>query len=207
MIVLLFFMPRHREFEPEVALDRAVELFWQKGFFDSSMDDLVSQTGVSRKGLYSVFGNKRELFLAALNRYQQTFGRELFAPLRVEEASLENLQQFFQIIGQVAVSDHGHLGCFVCNTAIDLAPHDPEIQRNVLNYFNWMQRQFTRVLTHAVQAGELPPDFEVDHYACFLVGTFEGVVVLARAKADTTFIDSLLRAAAGGLGLTWEAPS
>ncbi|MDJ0706594.1 MAG: TetR/AcrR family transcriptional regulator [Leptolyngbyaceae cyanobacterium MO_188.B28] len=200
-------MPRVREFDPEEALDKAVDLFWRKGFCDSSMDALVTQTGVSRKGLYSVFGNKRDLFLAALNRYQQTFGREFFAPLMAEGAGLEDLYQFFQMMAQLAASEQGRLGCFVCNTAIDLAPHDAEIQHNVLNYYDWMQRLFSRVLRNAVKRGELSLDFEVDPYARFLVGAFEGIVVLARAGADSSFIDALLKTAVEGLGLTWKGRS
>ncbi len=55
-------MARTQEFDPNEALDRAVALFWKKGFFDSSMDDLVKATGVSRYGIYGTFGNKREFF-------------------------------------------------------------------------------------------------------------------------------------------------
>ncbi len=197
-------MPRHREFEPEEALDRAVELFWQRGFFDSSMDALVGQTGVSRRGLYSVFGNKHDLFLAALNRYQQTFGREMFAPLLEEDASLGHLHQFLENVAHMAASEQGQLGCFVCNTAIDLGPHDADIQRNVLNYFDWMKCQFARVLKNAIKAKELSSDFDVDHYARFLVGVFEGVVVLARVQAELGFIYALLRTAAEELGLSWK---
>ncbi|NET50664.1 MAG: TetR/AcrR family transcriptional regulator [Merismopedia sp. SIO2A8] len=196
-------MPRHREFEPEEALEKAVELFWQKGFFDSSMDDLVNQTGVSRRGLYAVFGNKRGLFVAALNYYQQTFGKQLFAPLLNGDAGLEALHHFLKGIAQLANSSQRRLGCFVCNTAIDLTLQDAEIQRNVLNYFDWMHGLFAKALQHAIHRGDLPPEFGVNHYAQFLVGTFEGAVVMARAGANITFIDALLKTAATGLGLPW----
>lgn len=96
------------------------------------------------------------------------------------------------------------MGCFVCNTAIDLAPQDPEVQRNVLNYFDWMRCSFAKALQRAIQQGDLSPDFDIDHYAQFLVGTFEGVVVMARAGANITFIDALLKTASTGLGLPWE---
>ena len=197
-------MSRHREFEPEEALERAVNLFWQKGFFDSSMDDLVHQTGVSRRGLYSVFGNKRGLFVASLNHYQQTIGKQLFEPLLDDEAGLDALHQFLKAIAQLSNS---RLGCFVCNTAIELAPQDPEIQRNVLNYFNWMYNVFAKVLQCAIDQGDLPAEFDVEHYAQFLVGTFEGIVVMARAGANITFIDALLKTAAVGLSLSWEDAS
>ncbi|NER84428.1 MAG: TetR/AcrR family transcriptional regulator [Leptolyngbya sp. SIO1D8] len=197
-------MPRHREFEPEGALERSVNLFWQKGFFDSSMDDLVHQTGVSRRGLYSVFGNKRGLFIASLNHYQQTIGKQLFMPLLIEDAGLDSLHQFLKTIAQLSNSDESRFGCFVCNTAIELAPQDPEIQRNVLNYFNWMYNVFAKALQRAIEQGDLPIEFDIEHYAQFLVGTFEGVVVMARAGANFTFINAFLKTAAAGLGLSWE---
>lgn len=67
-----------------------------------------------------------------------------------------------------------------------------------------MRCSFAKALQRAIQQGDLSPDFDIDHYAQFLVGTFEGVVVMARAGANITFIDALLKTASTGLGLPWE---
>ncbi len=69
-------MSRARSFDTDVALDKAMRLFWRKGYLDTSIDDLVSETGVGRSGLYGTFGGKRDLFFAALTRY-----RNLIHPL------------------------------------------------------------------------------------------------------------------------------
>ena len=57
-------MSRTTEFEPNVALEQAVDVFWDKGYFDTSMDDLIKSMGVARYGVYNTWGNKHELFLA-----------------------------------------------------------------------------------------------------------------------------------------------
>ena len=64
-------MTRTSEFEPNVALQRAVDVFWDKGYFDTSMVDLVNAMGVARYGLYGTWGNKRELFKAVLEKYDE----------------------------------------------------------------------------------------------------------------------------------------
>ncbi|MEM8839406.1 MAG: helix-turn-helix domain-containing protein, partial [Pseudomonadota bacterium] len=74
-------MPRPREFNPDDALDAAMRVFWAKGFAETSYDDLVLGTGVSRKSLYSVFGDKHMLFIAALQRYRAKIVPDLFRAL------------------------------------------------------------------------------------------------------------------------------
>ena len=63
-------MPRTKEFDPEVALERAMELFWRRGYATTSVADLVAHLGVARASLYSTFGTKHDLYVAALERYK-----------------------------------------------------------------------------------------------------------------------------------------
>ena len=71
-------MARQKEFDREEALDRAMAAFWSKGYAATSIEDLVAHMGIQRGSLYGTFGDKRRLFLAALDRYQRVVARELF---------------------------------------------------------------------------------------------------------------------------------
>ena len=88
-------MVRTREFDPASALSKAVELFAAKGYSETSMEDIVQATGVSRYGLYGTFGNKRELFEQALERHAENLGKQAFLRLLDPDASLEHIQRIF----------------------------------------------------------------------------------------------------------------
>src|SRR5207249_2480008 len=60
---------RPRTFDPNLALDRALEVFWRKGYEGASLSDLTKATGINRPSLYAAFGNKENLFRLALDRY------------------------------------------------------------------------------------------------------------------------------------------
>ncbi|MDX1556528.1 MAG: helix-turn-helix domain-containing protein, partial [Xanthomonadales bacterium] len=85
-------MVRTREFDPATALSKAVELFSAKGYSDTSMDDIVRATGVSRYGIYGTFGNKRELFEEALEKYADSMGRKSYLRLLEPDASLDHIR-------------------------------------------------------------------------------------------------------------------
>ena len=74
-------MVRTREFDPTAALDGAMQVFAARGYSNTSIDDVVKATGVSRYGLYGTFGNKRELFEQALEKYTEQMGKASFLRL------------------------------------------------------------------------------------------------------------------------------
>ena len=88
-------MVRTRTFDPGAALTQVVELFSSKGYSETSMEDIVRATGVSRYGLYGTFGNKRELFERALERYADGMGKQSFLRLLEPDASLDHIRSIF----------------------------------------------------------------------------------------------------------------
>jgi len=174
-------MARTQEFDPNEALDRAVALFWKKGFFDSSMDDLVKATGVSRYGIYGTFGNKREFFKASLRSYADRIVSHMQRPLRKRDASLAEIQEYFAKLLQLAGSDRGRLGCLICNTATEVAPHDEDVGRAVRAVFDEYSRVFKRALRNAQARGEIGKDRDISALAWYLTGVMQGMAVMARA--------------------------
>ena len=75
-------MPRVREFDPQTILADATQIFWRNGYADTSIEVIVSQTGVSRYGLYGTFGNEKELLIAAIRHYDETMNQLLMASLQ-----------------------------------------------------------------------------------------------------------------------------
>jgi TetR/AcrR family transcriptional repressor of nem operon len=179
-------MAREREFDPTQALDRAVALFWERGYSETSMEDLVDSTGVSRYGIYGTFGNKRELFIAALRRYAHIMAVDTRPELFRPDAGLADLKGFFMAMLERAVGPEAQRGCMICNTAIEIAPHDENIAEAVRGLFDELTSVFTTALTNARAAGDIGKTLDPKSTAEVLVGMLQGAAVLARTGTSKT---------------------
>src|SRR5512135_480080 len=117
-------MARPREFDPDTALERAMHVFWAKGYESTSLDDLCDATGLSRSSLYAAFGDKHDLLLATLDHYEEQAAARMRAalarPLPLREALAAMLGE---MIDQI-VAGPGRRGCFVGNCAAEIARGD-----------------------------------------------------------------------------------
>ncbi|MBE9049652.1 TetR/AcrR family transcriptional regulator [Nostocales cyanobacterium LEGE 11386] len=188
-------MPRHKEFDPETCLDQVMHLFWQKGYQDTSMADLVQHSGVQRYGLYETFGGKQQLFQLALNWYLNTVIAQRLAMFERNqpEPSLTEIKQFF---GQfIADLDHpsSFLGCLMCNTAVEVASHDETVVSMVQQYFERLRRGFARALNRARQNGEIAENTDIPQVTEFLVGSVLGLTTYARSPAPRKDVQTYVR--------------
>lgn len=188
-------MPRNKEFEPEVVLEKAMGVFWRRGYFDTSVDELVQQVGVSRYGLYATFGNKHGLFLASLDRYQDTFVAQLLEGLESSNASLAQIQDYFSNFIEMCKTERGKWGCFMCNTATEMAAQDGQVAEKIDRYFQRLTKAFRKALTNAHQHNEIKSDINVDDYAKYLTGVTLGLCVYARSQVAPEAIASYVRVA------------
>jgi len=181
-------MARNREFDPKAALEKAMKLFWKKGYTDTSIDDLVETTGVSRYGLYGEFGSKRELFLASLDHYQDTAVKEYFGIVEQPGAGLREIRAYCEKLVDIYSQPAGKLGCLVCNTATDIAPHDKGVEKKVKFAIERMTAGFGLALKNAKKRGEVRNDLDIKQAADFLTGTLLGASVMARSGAGKQMI-------------------
>ena len=185
-------MVRTRAFDPSAALSRAVELFSSRGYSDTSMDDLVKATGVSRYGLYGTFGNKRELFEQALEKYADNMGRKSFLRLLEPDASLEHIRRIFDERIDDMCSGGERRGCMLSHTAIQLAPHDREIEEVIQKFMKRMSKVFSIGLEHARDKGEVPDELDLREAGQFLTGALFGLSVLAHAGFPRPVLDGFV---------------
>lgn len=188
-------MPRVREFSPDEALDKAMRLFWQKGYADTSVRDLVEHTGVAHAGLYSTFGGKRELYQAALKHYDATYGNMLFGPLEVPTSGRAEIEHLFEfILGAVKHKRYGN-GCLMANTAVEFGNEADDVLKSAKKNIERMATAFQGALERARERGEVAKDLDPVAVASFLASTFHGVSVLARSKAPYKRIEQSVRTA------------
>ncbi|MFA6177132.1 MAG: helix-turn-helix domain-containing protein [Phycisphaerae bacterium] len=188
-------MARIREFDPDVALDKAMKVFWRKGYANTSIEDLVSATGVSRYGLYDEFENKHGLFLAALDRYQDGVLGMLFGIVERPGASLVDIRDYFAKLVELSSSESGKLGCLMAACASEVAPHDKRTANKVEKYRVRLHLGFRNALSNAKVAGELPAHFNVVPVADFLTGVMQGLSVMARSNAKPKMMANVVEIA------------
>lgn len=173
-------MVRTRTFDPSAALSTAVDLFSSKGYSDTSMDDIVRATGVSRYGLYGTFGNKRELFEQALDRYAEGMGKQSFLRLLEPDVSLSHIRTIFdERVADMCCTEE-RKGCLFIHTAMQLAPDDEELRGVLKTFMKRMSKAFEVGLESAKEKGEVRADLDLRAAGQLLTSTMLGLVVLGR---------------------------
>jgi TetR/AcrR family transcriptional repressor of nem operon len=172
-------MPRQREFNPDHALQTAISLFWEKGFYDTSVDEVVKRSGVAKYGIYGTFGTKRELFKKVLTRYAQDRRKDIQAPIRKPGASLPEVMEFFNALPtRLTKKDYQH-GCLINNTGVELGMRDSEFSGFVKDFFAETTRVMKQCLRRAVEDSQLDESVDVGLLASYLVIEFRAALMLA----------------------------
>ena len=191
-------MARPKAFDPEEILQRATALFWRKGYEATSVADLVEALGINRGSLYGTFKDKHALFLAALERYDE---REIGATVRhlrnTPGPGRERIQSLFDNIIRGIEERGDRRGCLICNTAVELAATDSEVEQHVKRSHERLTGAFSVAL--AADPGYPTEPERRDRRAHFLTATFMGVHVMAKAGATPDTLRGIVRIAMRGL--------
>lgn len=193
-------MGRPREFDPEIALDKAMRLFWTKGYHDTSIRDLVEHTGVNYYGLYDQFESKHGLFLAALDRYGAMVMSEIAAGLKERPGGLNAIRRAFDRLLTFVTSENGKAGCMMCNTAAELAPHDAAAAKRVRHNMKRLKTAFAGALSEAKTEGKIVANADVDTLGEYLATTALSVGLLVRAGMSRAHVERHIATALSALG-------
>lgn len=173
-------MGRVKEFDPDVALDRAMELFWQRGYEATSTADLVTRLGIARASLYAAFGSKHELYLRALDRYLRLRDPAIVETLSRPGPALPAVRDLIR--GYVDEATREARGCFVVNAAVERMA-EPSVAARVRSSWDTLEVALTSALFRAKAQGELADGVEPTALARFVVVFLQGVRVLGRDDA------------------------
>ena len=176
-------MPRPREFDPDIVLQRAMDLFWDKGYRATSMEDLVDHLGIGRASLYATFGSKHDLFLKALDRYINARVTSLTEVLSQPGPALPAVRTVVQLFLKRA-SDLDRPGCMVANTATELASSDQQAGRAVQRSWMALESTLASTLSRARAQGELGQDTDPHALASFLLVFIQGMLVVGKGDPD-----------------------
>ncbi|RUT69156.1 TetR/AcrR family transcriptional regulator [Flavobacterium cupreum] len=188
-------MARTKEFNEEQVLDKAIEIFWHKGYNGTSAQDLVTHLGLSRSSLYDTFGDKQKLFSMALKRYQKQ-GQDYVKNLLEEAVDIKAaLTVIFKQAVLESLEDRITKGCFMVNSSVELAMHDEEIAKIVNDNRQTMQAVFLRAVKKGQEAGQISVQQNARTLARFIFNNYTGIRVLARSgEKDKQVYDDILKA-------------
>jgi TetR/AcrR family transcriptional repressor of nem operon len=176
---------RTKEFDPEAALQAALELFWRRGYEATSMSDLVAHLGIGRASIYATFGSKHELYLRALDRYDRAGLPPIVRELSQPGPALPAVRTVVRRYATEAADEQlRHSGCMVTNAAAELAPHDPAAARHVERNWDQLETVLHSALVRAQAQGELPADRDPLTLARMLLVLLQGLRVVGKASAD-----------------------
>ncbi|GAB2832201.1 TetR/AcrR family transcriptional regulator [Streptomyces daliensis] len=172
-------MARTKEFDPDAALRSALELFWERGYEATSLADLVAHLGIARASLYATFGGKQELYAKALERYGEEHGTCLVEELSQPGPALPAVRAMVRrFAAESTDEERRRKGCFVVNTAVELASRDPAAARNVEVSWETLETALTSALIRARAQGELPEGREPRALARMLLVLMQGMRVV-----------------------------
>jgi TetR/AcrR family transcriptional regulator, transcriptional repressor for nem operon len=175
---------RPREFDADVAVARAMDVFWTKGYRGTSLPDLLDATRLSRGSLYSAFGDKHALFLLGLDRYIADSLSRVDTELDPKRSALAGIRLFLE--GYVA-RNHGaagRRGCLIVATAMEMTGDSPEIEQRVRSFFAALESRLAQALQRARDEGELAEGILPANAARLVLGMVEGLRVMAKTGID-----------------------
>jgi TetR/AcrR family transcriptional repressor of nem operon len=172
-----------KQFDRSEVLDRAMALFWTRGYEATSIQDLVEATGVNRGSIYGTFGDKKGLFLAALDHYLETVAKSLMAELSDPDPRRAIERMFDSLIRRTSDPKFPR-GCFITNTSLECPASGDEITRKIAEAIGQQESAIYRVLRRAQAEGSLASTLDARALARFFLGVAQGLNVVNKAVAD-----------------------
>jgi AcrR family transcriptional regulator len=186
-------MARPRSFDTDLALDRARDVFWRKGFQSTSLDDITAATGLAKPSLYAAFGDKNAMFLKVLERYHASIVADAERILNEGASAREAIERWLTGFVPFCSGVKGIRGCLSVNTAADGASDQKEV-RNRVGRFN---RKLEQLLSKRLRAdrAQFSDTFDPDVSAHTIMAIYLGLMVLAKDAPDAARVRATLNQA------------
>lgn len=187
-------MSRQRQFDEATVLDHAVDCFWRTGYQATSVRDLAARMAITGTSLYNAFDDKRSLFRRALDHYLDEARRRRDA-LESALPPKEAIRQFLAGAIERSLEDDERRGCFLINSALEVAPQDRELGAHIAARLAELEAFFARALRRAQADGSVPARRAPDDLARLFLAVAIGIRVLARARPERALLEGMLRPA------------
>ena len=171
---------RPRTFDTEAAVERAMNVFWTRGYHATALPDLLRATKLSRGSLYAAFGDKHSLFLRALDRYIADALARMDVEFAPDREPVDGLRAYLAGYVERNTGANGRRGCLLVATAMELAGRDADVDRRIGSFFKAMEARVAEALSRAKAAGKLADGVEPSSAARIIICFVEGMRVVGK---------------------------
>jgi TetR/AcrR family transcriptional repressor of nem operon len=190
---------RPKTFDPDVALQSALEHFWSHGYDGTSLQDLLDCTGLSKSSLYEEFGSKHALFERCLDAYREGAVAAMSERLAAAPTGLDFICHMLESATREPGPDGQPRGCLVMNTASEFSQRDRAVARLVSESIAAFTGVFRRAVKRAQAEGDIPHHKNPTHLARFVVANMSGLRTLAKGGASPRALRAAARVAVDAL--------
>lgn len=177
-------MPRVKQFCEEDVLKKAMEIFWKKGFYATSMQELVDGMGINRASLYDSFGSKEELFDRAFRLYQRENQGRVREFLLSHRPVQKGFLRLFESAIDGALRDPDAKGCFVVNATVEMVTQECALYSVLRDNRIDFEQLFLDYLQEGLTRGEISPEKDLKAIAALIFTLYNGVMVLSKINPN-----------------------
>jgi TetR/AcrR family transcriptional repressor of nem operon len=185
-------MARRKEFDEQEVLERALELFWRRGYVNTSVEDLLSEMHINRWSLYQTFGDKHALFMRALDAYCQRWRGVIHERVTSASSPRACLDALLDALVKQIADDRDGRGCLVVNSAFEYHALPEDARAVVRRSLASLEGVIQKTVERAQHAGELPRDRDPRAVARLVIATLNGARSLWRIERDPERLKGLI---------------
>jgi TetR/AcrR family transcriptional regulator, transcriptional repressor for nem operon len=177
-------MPRVKNFDENAMVEKAKNLFHQKGYEATSMQDLVDTLGISRSSLYDTFGDKHQLYIKSLNNYCESNAYSLAKEAELTNNPLAFIESIFDITVEQSKKDMDKKGCYVVNAIIEFSDKDSDVKEVVDASNKVFEKMLEKLIIKGQELRQINKNKNPKQMARFLFNTIYGLRVSAKANVS-----------------------
>lgn len=185
-------MPRPKSFCKEDVLKKAMELFWQKGYEATSVQDLVEHLGINKQSLYDTFGDKQTLYSAALKNYRAEHEMQL-SEMNFEGSSVKaTFRKLFEKAISNTCEDPQKKGCFLNNATVELASQNKEIGAICTDWMKSFETKFGKLIKQGQNTGEIRKELDAESTVAYFYVVLSGLAAVGKINEDRKKLEKVI---------------
>lgn len=192
-------MGRPKQFDPDAAIDAAMDVFWRKGYAGTTPADLTEALGIGKGSLYNAFGSKHALFEQALRRYRDGQAAAMVEFLGGTGPVKDRLRNALRTLAEMDLADPDRRGCLAVNTAAELGDTNEVAADLVRRMLDRTEQAFRELIDEGQRNGEIEPGRDPAALASLLLNTVVGMRLLVRVSTGPERLDRVIDAAVDAL--------